>query len=58
MDPVKNLPNWQRQILSNSFGKASTDLDSGKAARLEARKAQMRAKLLEKQEGNERDLAN
>lgn len=44
LDPVNNLPKWQRRLLSNSFGKASDDLDSGKAAR-QARIAELRTQL-------------
>lgn len=41
MDPLKNMPQWQKQLLSNSFGK-----DRGDEERLE--KERKNARLLER----------
>ena len=41
---MNTLPKWQRQLLSNSFGKERKDLDNGKVAR-QARIAELRAQL-------------
>jgi len=57
LDPVKTLPKWQRQLLSNSFGKERKDLDNGKVAR-QARIAELRAQLGSLPEMDEADGGN
>ena len=47
MDPLNNMPQWQKQLLSNSFGRDRGDGDrvqaERKAARLQERKEKLAA---------------
>ncbi len=58
MDPLKNMPQWQKQLLSNSFGKARGDeerLENGrKNMRIQERKNKLAAEFARRMKSADR----